>query len=343
MAMPLLPALAALLAAAPAALRVDPAADAQQPCAANAALAQALRLRLPGVRVEDAPASQPGEQGDLRALVRREGPAWALELRDQGGELALRRELELGPDRCGLLAETAALMVDRFLEQIRWAGRPPSIEPLPAPERRPEPAPPPALVVEPAPAPAPPASPAPAPSPPLEPRPNALLVSLGPAAWLGAPSELRAAAQLSLTARLGEVAQVGGLLIAGTATSQPVTIEARARGATSVQPALAAALGGACTDGLGLSLCASALAGARVSSGSASGALFQRSGALLWQPSLGAQLSASRRLGGRFEVALDASAASALGAASFQVVGADAARPLPSLDVWACLRLGWAP
>src|SRR5436853_619555 len=78
-------------------------------------------------------------------------------------------------------------------------------------------------------------------APPLEPGPaprGGLSLSLGPAAWLGAPSDLRGAALLAATVRSGEHFRIGGLAVISLASSQPVLIERVERGATHVQSTL---------------------------------------------------------------------------------------------------------
>ena len=349
------PLLAVLLAASPA-LRVDAAADAGLPCAANAALDGSLRQRLPGVRVEEGP--EAGLAGaDLHASLRPEAGAWALELRRGGGEVALRRRLAFAPGACGLAADTAALVIDRFLEEIRWPGRPPSIAPLPAPPR-PEPlekavaAPQPPPKIEP---PKPDASPAaqlaPASISPIGlAAPGAggadpsgrLTIALGPAAWVGLPRDLRAAALLEATLRLADRFEVGVTALAALPSASAVTISGESRGTLSVQSALVGAIASACADAGRFRLCGGPLAGVRASSGSPSGRLFQASSALLIQPELGLRATAALPISSRFSLALVALAAAPLGSGTFNVAGADAARELPAVDLSLGLRLGFS-
>jgi hypothetical protein len=127
--------LAALItiAAATPVLYVDVASDLRLPCAAHAALALALRERVPGLRVDEGVRA---EGGDLLARLQRGPEAWELELRKSGGELLLRRRLAVDGSDCALLGASAALVVDRYLEAVHWAGRPVS---LPGLAKAPEP------------------------------------------------------------------------------------------------------------------------------------------------------------------------------------------------------------
>ena len=310
--------IAVALAAALPALHVAGTAAADGACDLPAALEAALRSRLPGVRVDRDLAQSPG---DLRAQLSRGPAAWLLELQGDAG-VALSRELLLPQDECAVAAETSALVVERFLEEVRWSGRPQPIAPLPslAP-------PPPPLIV--------------APLPLQRPRPHALALALGPAAWLGLPSDLRPAALLEASARLGEQLRLGGSFLLGGAATQTVTIESQVRGTTSVSAGLLAAHASLCDGPGALSLCAGALVGARGSLGSSSGTLFQKSSAFLVQPEVGVRASAGLRLGSRWELGLALIGGVALGSASFVVDGAQAQRSLPRLDVAAALRLAW--
>jgi hypothetical protein len=105
----------AILAAAALALQLDTSADAALPCPANQALLLALQQRT-GIHLGPAQASLDVHDG-----------AWRLRLR-RGGSLLLQRTLPLPRQDCALLAETAALVIDRYFAEL----------PAPARQRRPQ-------------------------------------------------------------------------------------------------------------------------------------------------------------------------------------------------------------
>jgi len=103
--------LAATIAALPH-VRVDLARDAGMPCAVHAALAEQLRAL-------SSEQSAPAARGELLAALSFRDEAWRLELRDPQEQLVLSRELRLAPDQCALVAESAALVIDRYLAALR--------------------------------------------------------------------------------------------------------------------------------------------------------------------------------------------------------------------------------
>lgn len=112
-----------LLLSAPA-LRVELAAS-EGPCQAGQLL-DAVRERRPEAVAGSAEAAQPG---DLRAVVTAASP-WVLTVHD-GGKVILRRDLPPPGEDCAALAETAALMLDRFLDEIAWSPEAAPLGPLP--------------------------------------------------------------------------------------------------------------------------------------------------------------------------------------------------------------------
>lgn len=102
----------AILAAAALVLHVDLRADRTLPCAAHAALLETLQ-RQPRVHLGPAQAELDFQAGSWQLLLRR------------AGRVLLRRTLP--PSDCALLAETAALIIDRYFSQVR----------APLPPRRP--------------------------------------------------------------------------------------------------------------------------------------------------------------------------------------------------------------
>ncbi len=112
----------------------------------------AMRSRLPKARVEVG--GQPAGD-DLRVRVARGEQGWMLEVRQADGVLALQRAL--GQDGgCEEVSRSAALIVARLVEDLRWPGLPAEIEAGALATARPAATPPPAA--------APPADPDPAPA-----------------------------------------------------------------------------------------------------------------------------------------------------------------------------------
>ncbi len=107
------------------ALHVATEADAALRCPVNAALVSALALRLPSVRL----ASGKLEAEDLTAKLSPDLDAWRFEVRRAGGAIAMSRVLAAQAD-CAQVADTAALILERFLAEIDWRGRPVGIDPL---------------------------------------------------------------------------------------------------------------------------------------------------------------------------------------------------------------------
>src|SRR2546423_12261074 len=114
----------ALLAGGPV-LRVRVDADAGLQCPANASLVKAARLRLPGVSVVEG-GSAAGD--DLVAALGESSSGWKFEVRRATGAGAMARSLSKIGD-CGQLADTCALILDRYLAGGTWKGR--RVDPLP--------------------------------------------------------------------------------------------------------------------------------------------------------------------------------------------------------------------
>lgn len=117
------------------ALHIATAMDRQLSCPANATLEKAVRLRLPAIRIAAGGRALPG---DLLAALVREGPGWRFEVKRADGTVAMSRELAAMP--CAQLAETSALILERYLAGIDWSGREVGIVPLPEPPREHPPA-----------------------------------------------------------------------------------------------------------------------------------------------------------------------------------------------------------
>ncbi len=296
-------ALALIVAALPAFL-----VDEGDPRCPAAALEDAIRARLPGVQLAGAPSGP----DDLRGWLRPAEGGFALEVRRAGGEVALRRQLPLGEDDCKLAAETAALILDRFLDEIRWSGKPASIEPLPA---RPPP---------------------PMPAPLLE--PPRFEFAAGPAVWLGAPNDVRAGGLIGATVRL-KVPFEASFLALVAASSRTVLQPA---GSIDVKQGSFALSAAACAEPGRFRLCAGPLAGARASLGNAAG-VRQTASAMMWQAEIGMQARAALRLGASWLLGLQILGGAVPGSGTFTIAGTDAHRTLSKFDAIASISLVFQP
>jgi hypothetical protein len=125
-------ALVSLLALHAALIAVRNTDDAVCPSARQ--VSDAIQTRLPGVLV----APEQSWLADTLVLTLATDPATRAQsftLVDQHGEVRLRRELPAlataGPEECPALAETVALMVERYLQDLGYRA-----EPAPSPARR---------------------------------------------------------------------------------------------------------------------------------------------------------------------------------------------------------------
>jgi hypothetical protein len=128
--------LAALLplVAAHATLIAVKSSDAQ--CPSSQQIGEAIEARLPGVLVPPEQSALPEALLLTTSLDPATG-AQSFSLVDRQQQVKLRRELPLptssGPQECPALAETVALMVERYLQDLGYHPEPP---PPPPPERR---------------------------------------------------------------------------------------------------------------------------------------------------------------------------------------------------------------
>ncbi|MBS2032412.1 MAG: hypothetical protein JST54_31240 [Deltaproteobacteria bacterium] len=106
------------------ALPADPAS-----CSAEKLVA-AIHLRRPADEVR---AGGEVTAGDVAVNVERGPGQWSLQVRGAGDSPLQRALPDPGAD-CVALADTAALMVDRYLIEVNWKGGPAVIAPLPPPE-----------------------------------------------------------------------------------------------------------------------------------------------------------------------------------------------------------------
>jgi hypothetical protein len=276
--------------------------DQGDPLCPAAALEGAVRARVPSVQVGGAPSG--GD--DLRASLFPDETGFSLEVR-RAGEVALRRELRI--EECQLAVDTAALVIDRFLDEIHWSGKPATIEPLPAPP------------------------PVVAPLPQRRPR---FEFGAGPVLWLGAPDDVRAGALIAATVRLEDPFEASFLALgsASSAASLP------ASGAIDLRQAVLALSAAACAEPGIFRLCAGPLLGARASLGSATG-VRQAGSAVIWQPEAGLQARAAVRLGAGFLLGIQLLGSVIPGSATFTVSGSDARRTLSKVDAMASMSLAF--
>lgn len=122
------------------ALFVDPSADRELPCAANAALQQAVSVRLPKVKLKAR--GTPGT-ADLSAKISAAPQGFRFEVKRPDGTVAMSRDLYSG---CAQLGDMGALILERYLADISWAGREVGLVPeSPKPPPGPKPTPPPII------------------------------------------------------------------------------------------------------------------------------------------------------------------------------------------------------
>ena len=92
-------------------------------------IAQALQAQLPGAVVVEGPARAQGEVAIAFATGRE---TWRLTV-GAPGAAELQRELPAPGTECTALAETSALIIERYLDSIAWTPEPAVVTPLPPP------------------------------------------------------------------------------------------------------------------------------------------------------------------------------------------------------------------
>jgi hypothetical protein len=341
----------ALLAAMPlllerGTLHVELGRDANLPCTANAALVRAVKIRLPNVSVVTKGAAS-GD--DLIAALSANQRGWLFEVRRPNGTVAMSRDL-YGAD-CAQIADTVALILDRYLAGISWSSVPrpkplvvadAGVVATPAPIAdagvddlilrigvEPEPPPP-------TPEPEPIHIEAPKPEPISYPPPffTSMDVSLGGGLWL-----LTGALSLDVGIRIRTIFRVSLLFFGTTPLQIPVAVENDPRGTLRTFDLAGFITAGACTYGT-LYLCGGALGGVRATNGWASGQrLYSLQGQWLALPELGAYVRGAWNLPARLFLAIDLLAGFPLGVATFRIKGI-IDNTTPSFDVVATLRAG---
>ncbi len=347
--------------------------EAQLPeCPANALLEKAVRLRLPAVRLSSDRKLGPG---DLIASLRRAGGAdWRFEVTRPDGTIAMSRELR--GMACPQIADTCALILERYLSGINWIGR--EVSPIRMPKAEPTPdqqAPPtpfiPGELEGPAEAPfipseveAPesarpstplgvngsgpengnlPARPSSLDAPPV----TALTLSIGGGVWGAVPLEAAAAFSGELGIRLFQRFHFSLLFLGTPSSLRTIVLNGETRGSLTVQAFAAFATASLCTTDEGFSACGGLLGGVRLTAVSVTTnttltRLFRTQSTLAPTPELGVYGKFSWPLYGRFCVAIDLGVGVPLGSARFDVEGIDAAGYVtPRVDLTGTLYLGF--
>jgi hypothetical protein len=305
--------IAAMVAAAPPrpVLRVNVDPDSSLPCPAGTAVVQALRARLPRVLVET---EGPSTGQDLAVSLTPNAQGWELAMHRADGSLALHRDLR--PGECSEAADTAALIVERYLDDIEWPGRPVTLNLLAKPDG--------------------PASPT-TPGPTLE-------IEAGVAGrigmWPGGGAP-------------GVSAEIGSRVIAhlrvslwgewSPLQSRSFTVGGNSpvAGVVTLQTMFAAFTGGYCGE-LGPAVgCASIVAGAAILRGSSRGTVYRADTATDVLPALGAALRLTVPIAWKLAATLELTPIAPLGTATFQVEDYPQAPHLESsaLDLVGSLRL----
>ncbi len=293
----------------PASLVVNTGPDVTAPCPAGSMLASTLKRRLPAIRVAtDASLAE----GDLAVSVDARGDGWRLRVEGADGEAMLARDLRPGEPSCAAVAETATLILDRFLTAISWRGADPRLEADSlAGGRRPG-----GL--------------------------DGLSLGAGLGAWTEVPWQVDPALAVDLSARLGRVL-IGFWGAVPASERQVVRVGDDDRGRLRVNRAgLGTSIGG-CRGGGGrrLQLCAGLQAGVGVLAGRADGTLFETRGARSVVPTAGVFGRVLWPLWWGLELDADGAALAALGRAQVGVEGTGAVRRWPRVQGLFSLRLAW--
>ena len=90
-------------------------------CQPTDPLAETLRRRMPGLRVVS---GEGAGQHDIEISLASAPAGWRLDVRRADRLGALTRDVPVGPGACVDVVETSALIVERYLREIRWSGRP---------------------------------------------------------------------------------------------------------------------------------------------------------------------------------------------------------------------------
>jgi hypothetical protein len=297
---------------APASLVLSTGDDVQAPCPAASQLASTLRRRLPALPV--ALDASVGE-GDLGVSLRARGDGWRLRVEGAGGKAMLARVILAGDPGCDAVAETAAIILERYLTAIAWRGRDPRLQPA-------------SLAV----------------SAGVGRRPGGgpLAVGAGLAAWAELPGWAAPvpAVTVDISLRLGRA--VMGLWGAAPAAERMAVLAGdENRGTLQTRRALVGGSLADCGTGQGRRLCVGVLAGAGLIVGRAEGSLFAQRPARALVPAAGALTRLLWPLPWGVEIQVDAAALAPLGTAQVGVEGTAAVRRSPRLYGLFAARLAW--
>ena len=298
---------------APASLVVSTGDDVQGPCPAASLLASTLRRRLPALPVAlDASVGV----GDLGVSLRSaRGDRWRLRVVGAAGRAMLAREILAADPGCEAVAETAAIILERYLTAIAWRGQDPRLQPA-------------SLAV----------------SAGVGRRPGGgpLAMGAGLAAWAEFPGLAAPAPALAvdLSLRLGR-AVVGLWGAAPAAERMAVLAGDDNRGTLQTRRALVGGSVAGCGTGQGRRVCVGVLAGAGLILGRADGTLFAQRPARALVPVAGALTRLLWPLRWGLEIQVDAAALAPLGTAQVGVEGTAAVRRSPRLYGLLAARLAW--
>lgn len=313
------------------ALHVRTEADALLPCPAGAALAAAVRRRLPEVAVAT---EGPLGGDDLLASVVRDGPGWRLYVARPTGEVAVTRVFRLRRTDCDEIGDASALILDRFLVELAWPGRAAGIEPLPPWGPSPQ------GPIDVSPGGAQPFAKPAAAAP--EPVLGRIAISAGAAVRLSLPLDGAGGLGLDASVRLHQRWRASVWALLGPSRDRAVVVRDRLRGSLHTQAGMVAVTGAACRDRERISLCGGALAGGALLFAGATGSLYDKRDAWSILPVAGGYGRAALAFPSGFEIAAEAAVVVHLGRARFEVAGvSESIVDSPLVDGLVGVRIGW--
>jgi hypothetical protein len=295
-------------------VRASPVAAAHaEACLPEEGLATALRQRLPALQVIE---GQGTRGDDLGVSLARAGRRWRLELRRGPGEVALLRDLDDAP--CPHLTRATALIVERYLRELRWPGADPALAAVEAP------------------------APVATAAAPAETRP--WLADLTADAALGvllSPDGATAAGSVELGVRLRSRARLSLRALVGGERASVAEIQEAPRATLASRPYLVLAGLGLCKrEGRG-GLCAAAEGGAFALAGSGRGQIYRATSGWSAAPALGASARLAVPLSSGFELTAQLGLAIPLATAAVEIEGTPARHAGPRVFATATAGAGW--